>query len=104
MTRRELLDLTTDLLGGEVMGTAKFTRLLNIAKNRREGQRPWVYLQTEDSGSTGKPSDNFLTAKQLYVDVLEILISVAHNPRSFQTALEPAQECLAAHGNQQLFQ
>jgi len=65
MTRVQLLELTTDLLGGREMGTSKFTRLLNIVKNKREATRPWVYLEAEDSSNTASTSDTFLTAKTL---------------------------------------
>jgi len=68
MTGTTLKQLTTDLLGGAELGDTLFYQLLNIAKNNREGLRPWIILRAEDSEETASSGDTFETMKDLPSD------------------------------------
>lgn len=52
MNGQTLLDLTTELLAGRVLGTTLFLQLLNNAKARREARRAWMKIRTVDSSNT----------------------------------------------------
>lgn len=70
MTGQELKDFTTELLGGREMGDTFFYQQANLAKDNREGMRPWMKLRKESSGTSFAASDSYLNMKTLPTDFL----------------------------------
>jgi len=80
MTGQELKDFAESLIDDSIDETL-FLTLLNVAKNRLEGERNWQYLKAKDSSQSVSPGDTYLTMKTLpalfrkmlkvFVDTLE---------------------------------
>lgn len=70
MNGQALLDLTTDLLGGEELNETFFLTLLNMARVKREGNRDWTWLRRKDTSISWLTSDTPATAKAVPSDFL----------------------------------
>lgn len=68
MTKTELYAFVTSLLDGNPLESTLFDTFLNIAQMRRENQRPWMILRTEDTSQTVSPGNTFETIKDLPTD------------------------------------
>jgi hypothetical protein len=65
MTRDQLRDLCNSLLGGAAIDDTLFDTLVNLAKDRREEDRPWMILRTEDTSQSASSANTYLTAETL---------------------------------------
>lgn len=68
MTGSELYTLTTELLAGRAMGETFFYQMLNMARSKREGMRPWMVLRKIDSSKTISSGDSIEDTKTLPTD------------------------------------
>lgn len=61
MTGQELLDLCTEVLGGESPNDTYLLTLINLSKTKIENKRPWQVLKTLDKTLTVQGSNTYLT-------------------------------------------
>lgn len=67
-TGQDILDMTTELLGGEVLDETFFLSLLNYARIVREGKRDWSWLKKKDTSISWLTSDTAATSKAVPSD------------------------------------
>jgi hypothetical protein len=65
MTGAELKTFAESILDGDSIDSTFFYQLLNVAKNRLEDSRPWMYLRALDSTQTATTGNNYDTALSL---------------------------------------
>lgn len=58
MTGTELKTFTESILDGDTLESTFFFQLLNLAKDRIEGSRPWMYLRKLDTSHTAPVGNN----------------------------------------------
>jgi len=61
------------LIDEEDIDSTLFYQLLNVAKNRREAERDYMYLRTKDTSQTSSPGDSYTTMKDLPSDFRKML-------------------------------
>jgi hypothetical protein len=72
MTRNQMLDLTTQLLGGFVLGADDFDRLLLIAQVKYELKREWQILKKIDDSILITAANSYLTLNTLPEDFIRL--------------------------------
>lgn len=62
MTGSELKTLTENILDGDTIDDVLFLQLINLAKNRLEQERPWMYLRKLDDTKTASAGNGYNNA------------------------------------------
>lgn len=73
MTGTQLKTLTENILDGQTIDEDFFLQLANIAKNKREEQRPWQMLLKLNSALTASVGNNYTSSKALPTDWRETI-------------------------------
>ena len=65
MLGSELKTFVEGLIDEDDIDSTLFYQLLNVAKNKLEADRDYMYIRTKDATQTANPGDTYLTAKDL---------------------------------------
>lgn len=68
MTGADIKTMAEEILGGDTVNDTFFYTMLNVAKNRLENTRPWMYLRKLDSSQTASIGNGYNTSKALPTD------------------------------------